>query len=172
VHESAVDCSVHRGLVRGVGDGLFAPARATTRGQAASALAFALQSTGAALPADPPNAFDDDDDSTHEPAIDRLAALGLVTGVGPREYSLTRRSPAARPPRCWSAPRKSRAGATAPRRRPLPDDGGSPHELAIDKATDAGWMGAQSHQAFAPGDALSRRQLASVLIRWVDPRVR
>jgi hypothetical protein len=179
VQEAAVDCAVHRRLVRGVGDGLFAPDRATTRAQLASSLAAALEDTGVRLPADPADAFDDDDDSPHERAVDQLAALGVVRGTGPRRFS-----PHAPVDRAQTATALVRAqerssGEELPHGGDrFPDDDGSPHERAIDKANDAGWMGIAGYDAstgaalFQPGRPLPRRQLGSVLVRWVDTRVR
>jgi beta-N-acetylhexosaminidase len=158
--------------VRGVGDGLFEPGRATTRGQAASALAVALETTGTALPSDPPDAFDDDETSPHEAAANQLAALGLVRGTGPRAFSpdapVTRGQTAALLVRAQEG---SSGEQLPPGGDRFTDDDDSLHEPAIEKAAEAGFMGGRGYRSFEPDGALPRRQLASVLVRWVDPRV-
>ena len=172
VQEPAIDCAVHRELVRGVGDGLFAPDRATSRAQLASAMAAAMASTGAALPADPPDAFDDDE-GPFERAIDQLAALGLVKGTGPRTFSPDAGVTRAQTATLLVHAQETASGEELPRGGDrFSDDDGSPHEQSIDKAADAGFMGATGNGTFAPDVVLPRRQLASVLVRWVDLRVR
>jgi hypothetical protein len=52
-------------------------------------LAAVLTAAGVELPTDPPDAFADDDGSVHEPAIDALAAVGVVTGRLDRTFGPT-----------------------------------------------------------------------------------
>src|SRR5690606_5147151 len=68
------------------GDGTFDPNAAVTRAQMASFVARLVHATGRTLPADPPDAFDDDDGSVHEDAINQLAAAAIVQGTSARTY--------------------------------------------------------------------------------------
>ncbi len=86
VHEPAVDCAAWRGLVAGTGSGTYSPGAPVTRAQMATFTARLL-SPRSVLPGSPPDAFDDDNGTTHEHAINQLAAVGLVTGTGARRYS-------------------------------------------------------------------------------------
>jgi hypothetical protein len=85
VHEWAINALAALGVVQGTGPGTFSPAAPVTRAQMAS---FVLRMLAlATTPPTGPDAFDDDDGSTHEAAINSLAALGVVQGVAPRQYA-------------------------------------------------------------------------------------
>lgn len=77
-HALAIDCMVWRGVAAGTSATTFSPNAVVTRGQTASFAARLLTESGVQLPADPPDAFTDDNGSTHEPAINALAAVGIV----------------------------------------------------------------------------------------------
>ncbi len=81
VHEPEIDALAQLGIVRGVEPGRFDPSGAVGRAQAASLVARGLTWLGIRLTPDPPDAFADDSGSVHEPALDALAADGIVTGV-------------------------------------------------------------------------------------------
>jgi acyl-homoserine-lactone acylase len=85
VHEPAIDGLTALGIVQGRRDGTFGVRASVTRGQMASFVVRALDhiDDGALDGSFPPagrDAFGDDDGSTHEAAIDKLAALGVVQG--------------------------------------------------------------------------------------------
>ena len=171
-HEPAVDCATWRGLARGTGDGRFSPNAHASRAQVAALLAAALADTGGALPEDPPDAFDDDEGSPHEHAIDQLAALGVVRGTGPRVFSPD--APVARAQLAALLVRAQEQDTG----EPLPagtdrfrDDDDSPHEPDIDKAAQARYVAGTAPDRFSPGAATTRVQLAAVVVRWVDLRV-
>ena len=69
------------GITTGCGVRLYCPVAPVTRAQMASFLARALD-----LPATTTDFFDDDDGSTHEVNINRLAAAGITLGCGPSLY--------------------------------------------------------------------------------------
>jgi hypothetical protein len=74
------------GIVRGTAERTADPAVRITRGQLASILARAIAFLeGAPLPAGP-DAFVDDDGTTHEAAIDAVARAGLILGVSTDRY--------------------------------------------------------------------------------------
>lgn len=81
VHEGAINALAALGVVRGTSDGRYRPGVPVDRAQTATVVARALQQLGVALPIDPPDAFADDTGSIHEPAINALAAEGIITGV-------------------------------------------------------------------------------------------
>lgn len=171
-HEPAVDCAAWRGLVRGTGDGRFSPGAPATRAQLASLLAAALADTGGVLPADAPDAFDDDDGSPHERAIDRLAALGVVRGTGPRTFSPGTAVSRAQVAALLVRAQEQDTGEPLPATRDhFSDDDGSAHERAIDKAADARYVAGTAPGRFSPDAAATRSQLAAVVVRWVDLRV-
>ena len=69
------------GITSGCGGGRFCPDGLVTRGQMATFLsrAFDLAST-------PTDFFGDDEASTHERAINRLAASGITSGCAPGRF--------------------------------------------------------------------------------------
>ncbi len=80
-HEYAIDCVVWWEVAKGVGDGRFDPNGSVRRDQMATFMREALTAAGYPLPAEPADAFVDDDGTVHEHAIDQLAAIGLVSGT-------------------------------------------------------------------------------------------
>jgi hypothetical protein len=78
-HEDSINILAELGVINGITPTTFAPNRSVTRAQAAAMVARLLDLFGILSPG--PDAFSDDDDSTHEGAIDALAAAGIVGGV-------------------------------------------------------------------------------------------
>jgi hypothetical protein len=168
-HVAAIDCVLHWRVALGTSSERYAPATAVTRAQMATFLARLVTASGTPLPVEPPDAFDDDDDSQHESAIDALAALGVVGGKGARRYDphgvVTREQMASFLVRAHDA-----TGAA-----PLPagpdafdDDGGSTHEPAIDRAAAAGFAGGTGDRRYGPGGPVRREQMAAFLVRVLD----
>ncbi len=75
VHERDINAAATAGLTTGCRPQRFCPGRRLRRGQMASLLARALR-----LPAATSDAFSDDDATTHEDNINRLAAAGITSG--------------------------------------------------------------------------------------------
>lgn len=82
VHHAAVDCMSALDVAEGTGDGRYTPAAEVTRLQMASFTARLLEAGHVSLPADPPDAFDDDAGTVHELRVNQLAALGVLQGTG------------------------------------------------------------------------------------------
>jgi hypothetical protein len=80
-HESNINRLAAAGLTNGCGDRRFCPTAVVSRGQMATFLAKALDIAAASE-----DYFDDDDGTTHEPNINRIAAAGLTSGCGTDRY--------------------------------------------------------------------------------------
>ncbi len=89
-HEGAIACLHGLEIVRGFTDGTFGPRRSLTRGQTATMLYGALLAAGMDEVVDAPDAFEDDDGSVHEPAIDALAELGVLRGTADGSMAVSR----------------------------------------------------------------------------------
>ena len=87
-HGAAIGCVSDRGIAQGATDGTYRPRGNVTRDQMASFLVRLLDEAGVDLPDAPSSpTFDDIAGSTHAEAIERLAAAGVVEGVGDRRYA-------------------------------------------------------------------------------------
>ena len=84
-HEDAINALAATGITQGCTTTSFCPEEEVTRGQMASFLARALD-----LPTGP-DAFGDDDGSTHEDAINALAATGITQGCTTTSFCPERR---------------------------------------------------------------------------------
>jgi hypothetical protein len=167
-HEDAIDCLAGRGVVQGVDGTAFAPGATVVRAQMATLIVRMLEEAGLDLPEEVEDAFDDDDGSVHEQAINKLAALGLVNGSETGEFSpkapLTRAQMAALLARALEAfgiDLQSELDYFA-------DDDGSVHEGAINDAAAGGVATGRKVLEFAPGEQLTRAQLATFVARALD----
>jgi hypothetical protein len=85
-HAEDIDALGAAGVVSGRSDGTFDPGGLVSRGQMATFLARAVErGSGTALAADR-SWFPDDDGSTHEASIDKVASAGLATGRADGTY--------------------------------------------------------------------------------------
>lgn len=80
-HEPDINSLAQAGLTSGCSATQYCPGSGVTRAQLATFLARILD-----LSATSTDYFDDDDSSTHEPDINRIARAGLTTGCGPDRY--------------------------------------------------------------------------------------
>lgn len=133
----------------------YCPERPVTRGEAATFLVRALD-----LPPGP-DRFGDDDGTTHEAAIDALAAAGITRGCGPDRYCphdrLSRAQMASLLARALHLP--DAAGDT------FRDDDGSSHEADIERIAAPGITRGCGPQRFCPLDPVTRGQMAALLHR-------
>ena len=112
----------------------------------------------------PSGAFTDDDGSTHEDAINRLAASGVTNGCGAGVYC-----PEDPVTRAEMASFLARAlGLADPGRNAFSDDDGSVHEWAIDAVANAGITMGCATGRFCPEESVSRAEMASFLARALD----
>jgi uncharacterized protein YkwD len=80
-HEDSINSLADAGLTRGCEPGRYCPSGLVTRAQMASFLVRALE-----LPPAGRDYFGDDEHSTHEDAINRLAAAGITAGCAPNRF--------------------------------------------------------------------------------------
>lgn len=129
-----------------------------TRAELALALDIALDVAEAT-----DDAFDDDDGIDEEPAINRLAAAGLIGGCGERtfcpESGATRAQLAAILVRAFDI---ERGGDNA-----FDDDDGHPFEAEINAVAAAGFSGGCGERRFCPDAEVSRQALRDLLSRIV-----
>lgn len=168
VHRRAIGCLRVREVVLGYPDGTYRPAAVVTRDQVASFLARLISDAGGVLPADPPDAFTDDDGSAHEEAINRLTALGIVEGATPTTFRP--RQPVTRA-QLMSLVARTAEELTG---RPLDPSGAvfrdvaGVHAEAIFASARAGLTGGTRQGLFAPSLPTPRDQTASLLTRLLD----
>ncbi len=170
VHTQAIDCLSAAGIVTGTTSTTYDPDRSLTRAQTAMLLERTILASDRSLPAPLRGAFTDvGSTSTSGPAIERLAAAGIVTGssdgrFGP-DTAITRGELA----RMLETtviyldgdPIEARSGLFVD----VPAD--ARHANAIDAAGEAGLIAGDTTGRFRAGDALQRDQAASVLARFL-----
>ena len=165
-HEAAIDCIVWWEIAKGVTGTRYEPSRSVTRGQMATFVAQGILRSGGTLPNGSGNQFVDDDNDVHEENIDRLAAAGIVVGTSSSRYgpgeSISRAQVASLLVRAY----EYRTGQLLTAQRDhFPDDNGSVHEDAINRAAEAGFTTGKPGGSYAPAEPVSRAQMASFLTR-------
>ncbi|CAN5619536.1 hypothetical protein BH20ACT2_BH20ACT2_08700 [soil metagenome] len=162
LHRESVGCLAALDIVAGLPDGRFAPDQPVRRDQQAALLARGLGRLGVALPANPPDAFADDDASVHRLAIDQLAALGIVAGTCARTFDpaggLRRDQLAAVLVRAFTTVTGSAAPTGGDH---FADDDGTTHEAAIDAAVALGLVRGRTATTYDIASAVRRDQQAS-----------
>lgn len=169
VHASAIACLRWYEIGRGATETSFGEGGGVTRAQMATFLARMLTKAEIELPADAPDAFPDDDATTHEAAINALAALGIVSGSSDGTY---------RPDQVVAREQMASFLARAAEliaEAELVDDGDyfadddrSVHQTAVDKLAGLGIVAGRGPGAFDPAGQVTRGQMASFLMRLVD----
>lgn len=166
-HEAAVDCITWWGVTLGA-NGRYNPLGGVTRGQMASFLSRAILNSGGTLPAGT-NAFHDDDGSVHQEAINRLAAAGLVQGVGGGRFAPD--APVSREQMATFLVRvlRHRTGAEAPSGQDwFFDDETSAHQANINAAATAGLASGNGLGAYSPQATVRRDQMGTFLARLLQ----
>lgn len=172
-HAPGIDCLWWYGLAGGRSDGTYRPLADVSRAAFATLLVALLEASGADLPSSPDDAFTDDDLSIHQPALNTLAALGVMGGsgdgtVGPA-HPVKRGQLASMLVAAWP----HLTGETLPRDGDVfPDDDDSVHEDALDRLGTVGLLLGDEAGNVHPGARGTRAQLATmfarVLARIVD----
>lgn len=144
------------GITAGCGNDRFCPKATVTREQMASFLARGLH-----LAASTRDFFADDESSSHEADINRLAASGTTGGCAPGRFcpraSVTREQMASFLARALDLP--------AATRDHFSDDNASPHQADINRLAQAGVTGGCSATSFCPRSVVNREQMAAFLHR-------
>lgn len=167
-HRPAIDCVAWWDIAFGK-DGLYASSEMVHRDQMATFIARLVTRSGGNLPANPPDAFDDDDGNTHELNINKLAAVDIVKGKSGRSYA-----PGERVNRDQMATFLMRAYTHRTGRSPstsinfFADASGSTHRANINKAAASGLTGGSDSGAYNPLHPVPRDQMASFLARLLD----
>jgi len=144
------------GITAGCAEERFCPTASVTREQMASFLVRAL-----GLPGTTTDFFSDDEASIHEDNINRLAASGITSGCGPRQFcpgaGVTREQMASFLVRALRLPSTGTDFFT--------DDEGSVHEDAINRLAASGVTTGCAAGKFCPSTVVSREQMAAFLHR-------
>lgn len=166
-HAEAISCLARLAVATGTSPDTYSPGLLVTRGQMAALVGRAIEAAGIVLP-NGPDAFDDDNGTTHEAVINRLAAAGVVKGVDGRSFapgaSISRGQVASMLARAWKvmSGQDLVAGPDA-----FMDDDGTKHEAAINATANAGLFtgrnGRSDHTA-----STTRAQMASFIDRLLD----
>jgi GH43 family beta-xylosidase len=167
VHESAIDCVAWWQVTTG-SNGQYLPSAGVTRGQMASFLARAILNSGGDLPAPRKDAFRDDDGTTHEENINRLAAAGIVNGLSADSYGPS--APVTRAQMATFLVRtvRHRTGQELSSATDWFYDDGGTHEPNINAAAEAGLATGTGGGAYSPGVTVRRDQMASFLSRMLE----
>lgn len=167
-HAHAIACIVDWELAHGITEVTYAPDRPVTRGQMASFVDRMMAAAGQPLPDSAEDTFVDDDESVHEPAIERLAAAGLIEGVADDLYAPAQAVTRAQGVSLlWRAHEHLAGTALVASTDYYDDDTTSVHHAAINGLSLAGVTTGRDGD-FEPLTTLTRAQMASVLARMLD----
>lgn len=168
-HSDAIACMAWRQIARGTADGRYDPMRPVRRDQMAAFLARYLYVAGATFPDSAPDAFPDDEGSVHEPFIDVLAEMGVISGRSDGTFD-----PTATVSRGQMAAFLARAiplTTGAPLTNTVdyfPDDSGDTHERSINRLTATAVVGGTADGTYRSAAPVRRDQMASFLARALD----
>jgi hypothetical protein len=160
----SLEISINRvaaaGITSGCAANRYCPNNPVTRGQMASFIDRAFD-----LPATSNDFFIDDEGSTHEDAINRLAEAGITLGCGGTSFC-----PTSSVSREQMASFLRRALNLGPASRDFfTDDTGSIHEDDINRVAEASITLGCGGTSFCPGSPVSREQMAAFLYRALGP---
>ena len=175
VHAANIDCLAALGYTVGGPGGRpadqYGPRLPTTRGQMASFIARIAEDLGVELPAEPDDAFDDDDTSVHELRINQLTAVRIIgdNGEDGRSYrpgdTITREEMASFLNRLigavTGAPLASDVDA-------FTDDEESPYEADINGLASEEIVLGTGGGLYDPDGTVQRDSMASFLIRTIQ----
>jgi beta-lactamase superfamily II metal-dependent hydrolase len=172
-HEAAVDCVVHWQVANGRTNTSYDPLTSVTRAQMASFIARLIDRASGHLPDSGVDHFGDDNGSTHERNINRLAAAGIVGGKAAGVYdpsaNVTRAQMAAFLTRAYDYRAQQHGAATLPEGGDyFSDDDTSTLQREINRAAAAGFTGGYPNGTYQPAGTVRRDQMASFLARVLD----
>lgn len=165
-HAPAIDCLWWYGLAGGRADGTYRPLADVSRAAFATLLVAQLEAAGADLPSSPEDAFTDDDASIHEPALDTLAALGIIGGAGDGTVGPARPVKRGQLASMLVAAWPHLTGESLPRDGDaFRDDDGNLHEDALDRLATIGLLLGDGDGNVLPEARGTRAQLSTMLAR-------
>lgn len=168
LHALNIDCVAWWKVASGR-DGRYLPDDLVSREQMAAFLARLIQQSGGELPAEPADAFSDDEGSVHELRINQLAALGVVGGVGGGRFApagfVTRGQMATFLTKAYEARTRTTLPAAGDY---FPDDGGTTHESRTNQAAAIGFTGGLVNGDYGHGLQIKRNAMATFLARVLD----
>jgi beta-lactamase superfamily II metal-dependent hydrolase len=172
-HEAAVDCVMHWQVANGRSSSSYDPLTSVTRAQMASFIARLIDRASGHLPDSGGDHFGDDNGSTHERNINRLAAAGIVggkaTGVYDPSANVTRAQMAAFLTRAYDYRAQQHGAAVlAEGEDYFRDDDASTLQREINKAAAAGFTGGYPNGTYQPAGTVRRDQMANFLARVLD----
>jgi hypothetical protein len=169
-HARGIDCAAWWEVASGRSDGTYGPGAPVTRAQMASFVARALEAAGVEMPEVSGSRFGDvDATSTHGRRIEQLAELGIVDGVRPGRYEPGRSVTRAQMAKFLVGAYELAADARLPRwPDAFTDDDGIALESSVNAVSSIGLASGVDANRYAPGDAVSRGQMATFLSRLVD----
>lgn len=172
-HQGNVDCAAHLGIVSGFADGTFGPTSQVRRDQMASFIARSLERAGVELPEPTGERFTDvPAGSTHDAAIHRLAAAGIVQG-GAGGLPESAYGPGLSVRRDQMASFLLRAAAVASSRQDLASDtqrfsdvgSSNPHFRNVNGAAEEGLVAGLPDGTYRPGAGVRRDQMGTFVMR-------
>jgi hypothetical protein len=163
-HELAMDCMVWYEIAAGTSDTTYEPRGLVTRGQMATFIVNLIEKTGGQLD-EGDDAFSDDNGHTHESSINKLAAAGIVSGVGDGMYAPDALVTRAQMAKFLVEGYEFRSGKLlAAGGDFFPDDDDERLEPFINQAAQAGFATGRNGR-YEPRAAVVRSEMASFLSR-------
>jgi hypothetical protein len=168
-HEPAVDCIVWWRIAQGQSSNEYGASFGVSRAAMSTFIAGTIESAGGSLPAEPEDAFSDDDGGTHELRTNQLAAVGIVAGTGGGAYSPSRTVTRGQMAKFLALAAEFLSGEELPSGGDrFSDDDGTPFEPFIDQIAEAGVTGGSADGTYRADATVSREQMGSFLSRTLD----
>jgi hypothetical protein len=179
VHQNDITCLAASGVTKGKTATTYDPGGTVQRGQMASFVARAIDEAnklvapGKTLTPLPPydgvdRFVDVSPSDAHVADINRLAQAGIVNGTGPGMYSPNVDVSRAQMASFINRSEKFMTGtAYSTSNTYFSDVSGDSHEADINAITSVGIAQGVSSTTYAPGNPVSRAQMASFIIRWL-----
>ncbi len=165
-HEPAVDCVVWWKIAQGRSSNEYGPSLGVSRAAMSTFIAGAVEAAGGVLPAEPEDAFSDDDGGTHELRTNQLAAVGIVSGTGGGAYSPSRTVTRGQMAKFLALAAEFLSDEQLPSDGDrFSDDDGTPFEPYINQIAEAGVTGGSADGTYRADATVSREQMGSFLSR-------
>ena len=165
-HEPAVDCIVWWKIAQGRSDSEYGAGLGVSRAAMSSFIAGTIEAAGGSLPAEPADAFDDDNGGTHELRTNQLAEVGIVAGTGGGGYRPDRTVTRGQMAKFLALAAEYLSGEQLPAGDDrFSDDDGTAFEPFINQIAEAGVTGGSADGSYRAEATVSREQMGSFLAR-------